>query len=182
MKIQISPNKWSCLPTAFAIATNYPVDVIINQIGHDGSEIIFPERNEPYNRRGFMIQEIMDILLWKDWAVVHIEALPMIINPFEDIASPSPEPAIKRFNHYLKCVNGVLCGMMKGTNKWHACAWNHYEQMMYDPNGFIYPKNKMESTDFYAVVHINPLTFSRWPFININKVDSTKEGDCKNAS
>lgn len=53
------PNQWSCFPTALAIITGHPVKYIIDLIGHDGSEIIYPNMPEPFNRRAFVDDEIV---------------------------------------------------------------------------------------------------------------------------
>ena len=43
MILQRSPNAWSCMPTAFAMAVNAPVEDLILSIGHDGSEKTWPD-------------------------------------------------------------------------------------------------------------------------------------------
>ena len=58
MKIQKQPNRWSCLPTSFAMILDVDVNELIRKIGHDGSEILWPNLEEPYCRRAFHIEEI----------------------------------------------------------------------------------------------------------------------------
>ena len=59
MLVQVQPNAWSCLPTAFAMVCDMKVEDLIARIGHDGSEHIFPE---PRPQVGFHIQEIIHAL------------------------------------------------------------------------------------------------------------------------
>jgi hypothetical protein len=77
MKIQKQPNRWSCLPTAFAIALDVDVNLFIKHIGHDGSEFIWPEMPEPMRRRAFHIQECLDIAMKLGFAPVQVEANPI---------------------------------------------------------------------------------------------------------
>ena len=77
MQLQKQPNKWSCLPTSFAIVLNCPVQEIFDYLGHDGSEIIWPENKDPFNRRAFHIQEMIDFAYFeKDFYVTPFEFYP----------------------------------------------------------------------------------------------------------
>lgn len=80
MLAQKNPNAWSCLPTAFAIALDVPVETIISLIGHDGSEITHAGLPEPLNRRGFHPQELIKILVEDKMAVTRIELAPTAIS------------------------------------------------------------------------------------------------------
>lgn len=60
---QENPNGWSCLPTAFACCLDVPVSEIFDWLGHDGSEILWPELPEPGCRYGFHIQEMQEYCL-----------------------------------------------------------------------------------------------------------------------
>ncbi len=73
---QKNPNAWSCLPTAFAIALDVPVETLIALIGHDGSEVTHAGLPEPLNRRGFHPQELIKILVEDEMAVTRIELAP----------------------------------------------------------------------------------------------------------
>lgn len=57
MKVQ--PNRASCLPTCLASLLDVPVQQIFDDIGHDGTERIWPGLVEPRCYRGFHPQEIM---------------------------------------------------------------------------------------------------------------------------
>ena len=60
---------WSCLYDSFEHATGFS---FVDLIGHDGSEIIFPEIKEPYSRRTITIDEITHALYKLGIYVVHL--------------------------------------------------------------------------------------------------------------
>ena len=76
--MQLKPNRWSCSITAMAMALETPVQHLIEHLGHDGSEIVFPQLKDPMYRRGFHSQELIQ-LAW-DWgyAVTPFELAPTI--------------------------------------------------------------------------------------------------------
>lgn len=76
MLVQKSPNRWSCLPTAVAIALNVTVESVISWVGHDGSEITHAGLPEPMNRRGFHQQEMIEMCLMDGLAVTQIDLYP----------------------------------------------------------------------------------------------------------
>ena len=47
MELQQRPEPWMCMPLAFAMALDMPVADLLAAIGHDGSEIVFPNLPEP---------------------------------------------------------------------------------------------------------------------------------------
>ncbi len=120
MKFIRNRNSWSCIISAAAMVLDKHPDVIEECIGHDGSEIIFPELRDPARRRGFHVQEIIDCAHVYGYAVTPIEALP--------ISTPDGtlEYEIKfckgRFKSYLKGNIGIITGR---TRLWgHAVAWD----------------------------------------------------------
>lgn len=129
-------NNWSCLPKAFAMASGIPVEVIIEEIGHDGSEILFPQYKEPYCRRGFHIQELINVM--DDHGI--------LVTPFETelqlIGGTKPNYTIKKVKlidpEYMrrKMFNsvGVLVGDTNKGNR-HAIIWR--TGLMYDNDGSV---------------------------------------------
>src|SRR5262245_38829094 len=128
MNLQHSPNWWSCLPTAFAIALDVSVRELIAEIGHDGSDIIFPDQPEPYSRRSFHIQEFISPCLKRDYALLIVEAVPTI---HPDYPIQFPEGNAFRIIELMKEYIGVLAGEHEG-GKPHAMAWD--KQHYYDPD------------------------------------------------
>jgi hypothetical protein len=107
MLSQKNPNAWSCLPTAFASVLNLDVDLVIAQIGHDGSEITHAGLPEPLSRRGFHTQECIEICLRDGLAVTQIE-----VNPCAVPAAPGVRPGIMTTVHAPKMfsvITGETC-------------------------------------------------------------------------
>ena len=133
MKPQRSPNRWSCLPTAFAIALGVSVREVIERIGHDGSEVAFPGLPEPERRRGFHIQECIDVAIALGVSVTPIEAFPRHSPTvgMDPIVIRFPEGNEARFRRTIETTRGVLTG--RGLRSRHAVAYDH--RLIIDPNG-----------------------------------------------
>lgn len=131
MQPQQPPNKWSCLPTAFAIVLERPVQEIIQLLGHDGSEVVWPHLPEPYCRRSFHIQELIYACYNLGYSVIE----------YQKIARHAPEFGKKIFETdfssifktIIECstTKGVLTGVgLAGIP--HAIAWSGADQKGYD--------------------------------------------------
>lgn len=122
---QKQPNAWSCLPTAFAIICDMPVEELIAKIGHDGSRERYAE---PKPQIGFHIQEIIDAL-YHDYSITEfIEA------QFDngDIIVVQYKTIQQRIYTVMEQFSGVLW-VNKGQEYGHALAWDHTQQLMCDP-------------------------------------------------
>jgi hypothetical protein len=149
MLIVEQPNVWSCLPAAFATVTGIPFETLLEKIGHDGSEIMFPDLKDPFRRQAFHHQELVRVLFELGWIVSTYEfELQAIIDEqhIRDIKYPDKEAYIKKvlFNSF-----GVICAIVKSTGKYHAVAWDG--KQCYDPTGFIYPLSKYDPLMFLRV-------------------------------
>lgn len=135
MEMMLQPNAWSCMPAAFAMALGQTPKEIIYAVGHDGSEVIFPLEQEPMNRRGFQLQELIDVCLQLDVVPVVIHAYPRIVSS-TGVLHPvfDDETANIRMDNYLNGKIGVLLGQSDGHP--HAVAWNGYK--IFDPKGVKY--------------------------------------------
>jgi hypothetical protein len=110
-------------------------DVII-EIGHDGSEIKNPDAKEPAGRRGFHMQEIIDVAFNRGFAVTPIEAIPC--STYDRSFKFPVDFEInheKRFRRYIQSYHGIITGEVNG--KGHAVAWDWLEKKCYDPRGRI---------------------------------------------
>ena len=144
MIIVEQPNLWSCMPAAFATATGIPIFSLLESIGHDGSEIIFPDLPEPLCRRGFHGQELSRALLAFGFCVASFES-----RPFGYL----DEEHTFEFNEDLLSIMddsiGVLGGRVRSTGKLHAVAWDGTQ--CYDPNGFTHDRNYYEAEIYYRI-------------------------------
>ena len=127
---------------AAAMVMDVSVESLIAYIGHDGSEIVFPDLPGPACRAGFDIQEIIDAAWSMGWSVTPIEARPRVTPDGTHVRDLFSENKIAlRMKHYFKDNNGVVVGeRLFGERRWwHAIAWDHVTRMWYDPRGPILP-------------------------------------------
>ena len=141
--MMLQSNAWSCLPTAAAMCMYSEPREITDAIGHDGSEIWFPDQPEPANRRGFHVQEIIDVLVANFEVPVFIEAVPYILD--KDVPV-HPE----RMEAYLHDFPGILLGQHADTKTGHAVAWDTH--ICWDPRGQKYSVQDFGIMGFIALM------------------------------
>lgn len=113
---QKKPNKCSCLATAFSSVIDEPIEPFMSQLGHDGMKIVNDSR-EPICYRGHHIQEIIDLLLKKGYAVTELAAWPCFSDGAELFGEATASARI--FVKYIPESKGVLFG------RWKVLPWNH---------------------------------------------------------
>lgn len=150
---QIKPNRWSCSITAAAMVLRTPVAQLLERLGHDGSEIVFPELPDPARRRGFHSQELIHIAWYLGYTVTPMELFPMIA-PSEGTGSI---PVIfegdqnnnwKRFIDIINNSEGIIEG--RGKTWRHTVAY--FNGMIYDPDGgpiYGFSQEACTEHDFY---------------------------------
>jgi hypothetical protein len=102
-----------------AMVLNETPEYLISVVGHDGSEIYFPEKPEPYNRRSFMVEEFLN----------HIYSDHYIAMPFPRIADYAGRVVNLVHSPPLQHKGILIYGN-------HAVAWNG--EKIHDPVGKIY--------------------------------------------
>jgi hypothetical protein len=123
MRLQLQPNRWSCLPTSFAIVLGVSVEEIFKIIGHDGGEILWPKLPNPECRRGFMPNEM--IYATKKLGK-NVEFIPRVCESnCHKVEIPN-----EWFLDQLPLNTGVITGVT-GRYKNHAVAWNGH--LIIDP-------------------------------------------------
>jgi hypothetical protein len=151
MELQLKSQRWMCLPTAFAMALDMPVAELLLAVGHDGSKIIFPGLDEPICRRGFHIQELIDIAVARSFAVTPIELCP-VMQPTEDSMLRHTvayrEGNWRRFTNTIAHSRGVIDGA--GFRCGHSVAYDHGH--IFDPDGPVYDYSRLacEAHRFYT--------------------------------
>lgn len=111
------------------------VPEILDEIGHDGSEILFPELPEPVRRRGFSVQEFMDVADKFGYLLPEVLAIPessagehvLKVETFPYGRDPD-----SRIDHYMKKYpKGMIVGCYS-MGQYHAVA---YERgFIFDPS------------------------------------------------
>lgn len=132
-----------CLPASLAMLLNVSLETVIGSLGHDGQEILWPEFKPPKCYRGFTIPEMMDISLRQGYALLEVSSM---LYQFSGVGDTGIEHSLPmRFNNheydspesrilfYMQRYSGIVQGYY-ALDVPHACAWNHTEREMYDPN------------------------------------------------
>jgi hypothetical protein len=104
------------------MALDISLEEALKLIGHDGSDIWWPELPEPLRRRSFHIQEMVDLAYRLGKAVIPIEASPTVCPQLGGPVKPVPMPDVLRIQQYMVGNVGVLTGM--GVVGRHAVAWD----------------------------------------------------------
>jgi hypothetical protein len=135
--IQRQPNRWSCLLASFATILQAPIEHLIREIGHDGSEkpSEFDIFGEPFCRRSFHIQEMIDCCDRRGYSVTPIDAAPVSVVQLKQHVGSYAYPLdmngnAARLLRYLEGRLGVITGRsLRGYP--HAVAWDG--QQVLDP-------------------------------------------------
>ena len=105
------PGEQKCLTYCCALLLDLPVEIVENMIGHDGMEVLWPERSGNEKYRGIHIQEIQDVFISYGKCLYCVEQFPYL-SPVNDIrfasAVFSPEIATTRFYTRLIGREGIL--------------------------------------------------------------------------
>jgi hypothetical protein len=139
------------MPRAFAMALGLPVAELLEAIGHDGNEIVFPSLPEPLCRRCFHIQELIQVALSRGLAVTPVELFPVLqpteIGPFHKTVLYT-DNNWRRFEAAIQTSRGVVDGT--GARLGHTVAYDHGR--IYDPRGPIYDYSRLacEAHQFYT--------------------------------
>lgn len=120
---------------------------LLERLGHDGSETIFPHLPEPQCRRGHHIQEIIYWMFVRGRTVTPIQLVPMIGDPsgqsrpvpvkYETAGEPCEgfDDNYRRFKNTIDRHEGVIEGVT-ASGKRHAVAFKRGR--IYDPDGAEY--------------------------------------------
>lgn len=151
--LQRQPNLWSCFPTSFAIILDVPIERIIEELGHDGSEIIRPNKLEPYCYRGFHPQEFTKLCLNYGQALINFDVEPLNYNGETIIKMSSDlEYILKLMTHNV----GVIGGYFK-PGRLHAVAWDG--RYILDPaSELIYTIDEFNIETFYMIKSLEKRT------------------------
>lgn len=132
-----SPNTWSCIPAAFAMVSDFELDEIINEIGHDGSEVVFSNGEH----KGFCLAEV--------FIAMHTLGFFCLEHPNLYEYVEGEEVHRVELNLGIPDTPCVMLGQVKSTGKLHAWAWDGTKCL--DPTGFVYD---LDYYDLHSIVYI----------------------------
>jgi hypothetical protein len=124
VKLRKQPKQWQCMLTAYAMCLDVEADVLISEIGHDGSEIIWPQLREPLSRRGFHVQEMNLSCLRRGFAPIWWDD-PMMSQSCQEA------PILSKDYPLAELIRKSPLGVVFNGN--HAWAWDG--SLMYNPSG-----------------------------------------------
>lgn len=108
----------NCFIKAMSMVTGINEAKIIKQVGHDGTQIVFPNARFPYCCRGFHKQELIDVAIKNQWMVITVQSNPGL-SPF---VGDDPDFSIPwDLAWYLDNFDGIICGA--NSDRSHAVAW-----------------------------------------------------------
>lgn len=151
MKLQVKRERWQCAVTAFAMALSIPVADLIDRLGHDGGEIVFPDLPEPANRRGHNIYELIHVAIELGFAVTPVPlraAITPANDPQRQVVVGTDEKNLSRFSHQLYDSQGVI--ECYGPRLYHLLAYDRGR--IFDPDGceFLYSREGCERRHLYT--------------------------------
>lgn len=133
MKLQKTPNEWSCLVTAYAMCMDVPVQELLDELP-DGSEESFPEQDGTKQRRGHHPQELLDQAIARGFALMEIEVDPVIGYGEEELVHVFKDGEARAKVIMNLGFPSVICGLTSIGNG-HAVAYDPGNKIYYDPRG-----------------------------------------------
>lgn len=130
------------------MAVDVPLDRVLELVGHDGSEIVWPNLRDPQRRRSFHSQELIHAAHELGYSVTPFESLPSSL-PAEG-ESPLDVDVASRFEKVLYGSEGVLTGIGKSGMR-HAVAWDGAEIL--DPSDSIKRVEEFAVEVFWLIRH-----------------------------
>jgi hypothetical protein len=138
VKLQKKHERWQCAVTSFAMALDCPVVDLMLALGHDGSEIIYPDLPEPSNRHGHNIYELIQVALDMGYAVTPVPLKPAIVPACDrtrEFVIGNEKENSMRFVRNLLTSRGIIeCYGPRGP---HVVAYDN--GVICDPEGDVFP-------------------------------------------
>ena len=133
------------------MALNISVLDAVEFVGHDGSDVVFPELAEPMCRRGFHQQEMIELALHLGVSPVPFQVLPSLrseCGQFSHAMYPHVTLRFEMFHEIIGSSKGVLEGACRKCH--HAVAYEYGR--IFDPDGreFNYSLKNCEAQGFYG--------------------------------
>lgn len=126
----------NCLIASAAMLLETDPVNLVKEIGHDGTEVWWPERAGASRMRSIHIREIIECVRTRRRGLMPIELYP-VMAPDEDTEPKllwSMEEAVIRFEKSIRLTSGLLIGQTS-YGLGHACAWDG--DKVFDPRGYI---------------------------------------------
>lgn len=100
----------------------------MQEIGHDGKEVIWPNLSEPYCFRSYHLQEFTYCCLRRGFTLTELQPILGLCPGFNESMYELPDQT----ETILQWMEGNPALILTGR---HACAWDGYR--VFDPKGYI---------------------------------------------
>lgn len=140
-----------CMLNASAMVLDTTIERLIQLIGHNGMEVVYPKLPAPMCRRGVHIQEIIHAAWELDIGLIEFDPEPYGMHTAEvkrRIFKLTPHEQ----NIYLNCP--TLWTGTTETGCYHAIAWDPETKQYFDSRGFQTDEPRIELHTCWAAVPI----------------------------
>jgi hypothetical protein len=144
----------NCLLTSAAMLLDTTEQELINEIGHDGSEVWWPKAKATDRKRNFHIQEIIDCCMKRGYGLMPIDLMPCSMQMSDPNARILWDQS-KAFGRFTNIVNGrpaILIGETLSHIP-HACAWDGFK--VFDPRGMIQEITDYTLREAWIIMYLN---------------------------
>ena len=143
-----------CTVTSMAMLLGTSIKELIQEIGHDGTAICWPEYKDSRQYRGHCIAEMQDCCLRRGRLLAPIFVNPYIAPDYDAQPMQVYERPWRRISEYMKHDALVIGMLAKDTH--HAVAYCAGEGCYFDPRGFKIPREgmMMEIKEIYILCRI----------------------------
>ena len=122
-----------CMPCCAAMLLDMSLESVLDIIGHDGTEVLWPEYDDVRRYRGFCIAEIQDVFHARGRLLAQVYAYPSMAPAMD--AKPhrvwGVDECKHRLDNYL-CNHAAMLMTETETGSLHAVA-HSAEGLIYDP-------------------------------------------------
>lgn len=135
---------WSCLVDAYAELVGVTSEQVFEELGHDGSRIIYDDLPDPHCREGFHIQEIQALAEKNDWFFSRFDFHPkghrLVGGRIREYRHRWSPDLVKEL---MEKMEGILI-YIRPTGVRHAVAWK--------PSKPVILEQDVQLESFYALV------------------------------
>ena len=118
-----------CLVYSLAMLLDEEVDILIQELGHDGMQRVFPGA-PPYCYNGYHMQEIIDVTIARGYSLTLIELFPRYASASDPTDWKTLYPETQARERFKRQIQSRKCLLLSNS---HACAWDG--DIVWDPNG-----------------------------------------------
>lgn len=130
-----------CLVYSAAMVLDCKPVELWDEIGHDGTEILYPDRSGLERYRGVHVQELIPSFRARGYSLEEIQPMPATRHYGTELIHniyPDEQVAADRFYNLIAGHPGILIFPR------HAMAWDGHGSV-YDPNGHVTPIHALHS-------------------------------------